>query len=338
MYLDSADIREIRRFSRWGIIDGVTTTPTFFRKLGITDARAAIRDICREFSGEVHVEALGRNADEIVAAARDNRDLGENVVSKIPIGDAALEATCRLAEEGLRVNLHLVFTLNQAMLAARSGAAFVCPLLGRMADSGIDGVAVLEEIVSSLAKYPDIATRVMASSIRNRELARGAILAGAAAMTASPAVLLQMLQSTLTDRALNVLVQDAHASSLVAERMRPLGDLPVVSPTTPLLEALASMTTKRIGTAAVVVDERVVGVVTDGDVRRALSGQAEARRTVVEVVMTAAPKMVEPEDTVERALALITEHRISELIVVGPMRRPVGLLSLHDIMTVPEAS
>jgi arabinose-5-phosphate isomerase len=147
-----------------------------------------------------------------------------------------------------------------------------------------------------------------------------------------------MLQSSLTDRALGVLVEDAQASSLVAERMRPLHELPVVAPGTPLLDALTSMTTKGIGTAAVVVEDRVVGVVTDGDVRRALSEQAEASRMVVEAVMTAAPKVVEPDDTVERALALITEHRISELIVVGPMRRAVGLLSLHDIMTVPEAS
>ena len=110
------------------MLDGITTTPTIFRRLGVQDVRREVERLAAQIAGEVHVEALGHTADEIVEVARCNHEIcPAKIVAKIPISAVGLAATSRLTAQGIRVNVHLVFTLNQAMLAARAGASYVCP-------------------------------------------------------------------------------------------------------------------------------------------------------------------------------------------------------------------
>lgn len=332
LFLDSADISQVVELGRWGVIDGITTTPTFFRRLGIGDVAEAIRRLAREVDGEVHVEALGRSTAEIVATARANHALGDNVVSKIPISAAALEATRALAADGIAVNLHLAFTVTQAVLAAKAGAAYVCPLLGRIYDAGLDGAAVVGEMVRALAPHPALHASIMVSSIRSVEAARFALLSGAHAITVPPSVLRAMLESPLTDGACAILARDSLADALVAERMRALDSVAVLLPDARLGEALVEMTRRGLGIALIVAERRLVGVVTDGDVRRALVQQSMSGDLTVASIMTKQPKSVALEDRIGQAVELMRNHRIGDVVVVDAEGVPRGLLSLHDLM------
>jgi transaldolase len=336
LFLDSADLRELRELASWGVLDGITTTPTFFRRLGVKEARGEIRRLAQELDGEIHVEALGQTATDIVEAARRNHELAPTkVVSKIPISPAGLEATSRLRAEGVRVNLHLIFTLNQALLGARAGASYLCPLLGRMSDVGQDSQRVIADIVQTLRLYPELGATVMVSSIRTAEHARQALQTGAGALTVPGAVLRRMVESPLTDRALSIITEDALSTSTVRDRMRDLSRLPVLSPASCVREALAEMTLKRIGIAAVVADGRLAGVITDGDLRRALSASRDLEQPL-EQVMTRQPRTLDPDETAGQAIGLMRQHRIHEAPVLERDGRLLGFLCLHDLVGAGE--
>jgi transaldolase len=336
LFLDSADPRELRELSSWGVIDGITTTPTFFRRLGVKEARCEIARLAQEVDGEIHVEALGQTAPDIIEAARRNHELAPaKIVSKVPISPAGLEATSRLRAEGVRVNLHLVFTLNQALLGARAGASYLCPLMGRMSDVGQDPQQVIAAIVRTLRLYPALEATVMVSSIRNAEQARQALQAGAGALTVPAAVLRRMVESPLTDRALEIIAEDALSTSTVRDRMRDLDRLPVLAPGARVREALAEMTLKRIGIAAVVAGGRLEGVITDGDLRRALSASRDLEQPL-EQVMTRQPRTLDPDETAGQASDLMRQHRIHEAPVLDREGRLLGFLCLHDLVGAGE--
>jgi len=332
LFLDSADLAEIQRFVRWRVLDGVTTTPTFFRRLGRQDATGELRQLVQSFAGEIHVEALGDTVADIMDAARRNHEIGPRMVSKIPVGALGIEATSRLVEEGIRVNLHLVFSVNQAVMAAKAGAQYVCPLMGRLHDAGLDGLGVLSDIVTFLAAHPEFETVLMASSIRTVEDARRAFLSGAGAVTIPGHVLGRILDSPLTDRAHAILSTDSVAVDSVAERMRPLERLPMVEPDDPPPRLMREMTLKAIGIVVVVERGRLLGVVTDGDLRRALQAAPDEDRVTARTIMTETPKCVRPDDAVGTALDLMRTHRLTEVIVVDDADAPLGLLNLHDLM------
>jgi len=332
LFLDSADIEEIKRYARWRVIDGITTTPTFFRRLGVDSARKAIQEICREFKGEIHIEALGSSVEKIMDAARENREIGERVVSKIPIGPVGLEAASRLTEEGIGVNLHLVFSVNQAMMAAKAGVKYICPLMGRLNDAGLNGSEVISDIVRALSVHPELPTTIMVSSIRNAEDTRAAFLSGAKAITIPGKVLKRIFESPLTDKAHSLIVADLESFDVVSEHMRPIEELPVLSPSSTAQDAMVEMTLKKIGIVAVVSDDKLVGVVTDGDLRRALKDSLDIQRQGVAEIMTPDPKVVSFDDLVQRAVDLLKQHRMTEVVVLDSKHAPVGLLNIHDLM------
>jgi len=204
LFVDSADIDEIRACFAWGVVDGVTTTPTFFERLGIHDANDAIREIARDIEGEVHVEALGDSVAQTIDAARRNFELGPNIVSKIPISARGIEAAHRLEEDGIRVNLHLVFSVSQAVMAAKAGVSYVCPLLGRLVDVGLNGSQVVDDIVAAIGEGPGLSSTVMVSSIRNEEQLQSALVSGATAITV-PARLLQRVVDGSDARCLHLI-------------------------------------------------------------------------------------------------------------------------------------
>jgi len=336
LFLDSADPEEIREFSRWRVIDGVTTTPTFFRRLGVGDTGATLREIVADVKGEIHVEALGHTVAEIVEAARRNRDLGPNIVSKIPVGPRGIEAAGILEEEGLPVNVHLVFCVNHAVLAAKAGASYVCPLMGRMNDAGINAAEVISRIIDAVNGYPELDTKVMVSSIRNSEDVRRAFLMAAPAITIPARVLRSLFDSPLTEKAHAILALDTLLAESVASRMMGPDCLPTLEPSANAHEVMVAMTVKGVGIAAIVEQGRVVGVITDGDLRRKFLEPPDAGRASAEEIMTRDPVRVGPEDALGQAVDVMREKEIGEVLVVDGENKPLGLVSLHDLLKAPE--
>src|SRR5512140_2340680 len=178
LYLDSVDFKEIEAAFQLGFVKALTTTPTFMHRHGITDIQGAIVKLSGMVP-DLHVEALGRTHDEIVAAADEILALPLKLrpVFKVPVGLEALQACNTLARRGDRVNVHLIYSLNQAYMAMEAGAAFVCPLAGRMHDQGQDANRLFEQIAEVKARY-GYKTKIMYSSVRHAEHVRSALLAG----------------------------------------------------------------------------------------------------------------------------------------------------------------
>ena len=198
IFLDTANIEQIRHAARLGVISGVTTNPSLVSKEGPVDYEATIKEICSIVPGPVSAEVLVDEADAMVKQARQIAAWAPNVAVKIPATIAGLEATSVLAKENINVNFTLCFSVNQALLAALAGAAFVSPFVGRLDDVGQDGMQLVMDIVEVYESY-GLATRVLAASIRHPMHCVMAAQAGAHIATIPFKVLMQMIEHPLTD-------------------------------------------------------------------------------------------------------------------------------------------
>lgn len=176
-FLDTANVEEIRNAHRWGILDGVTTNPTLIAREG-ADYRTVVREIATITSGPISVETTSDRADEMITQGRAYATWAPNVVVKVPATPDGITAGAALAREGLRVNVTLIFSVNQALLAAKIGATFASPFLGRLDDIGQDGMQVVREAVQIYRTY-GFTTQVLASSLRHPLHVTQAALAGA---------------------------------------------------------------------------------------------------------------------------------------------------------------
>ena len=199
IFLDTANIDQIRQAARLGIISGVTTNPSLLSKEATGDYEAVTRKICGIIDGPVSVEVLSEDVDGIVKEARAKAAWAPNVNVKIPITPAGLEATSVLAEENIKVNMTLCFSANQALLGALAGATYVSIFVGRLDDAGQDGLQVVEDTLTILDNYPELDAQVIAASIRHPLHVTYAAMAGADIATVPHAVLMQMIQHPMTD-------------------------------------------------------------------------------------------------------------------------------------------
>lgn len=197
-FLDTANIKEIKDAAKMGIICGVTTNPTLVAVEGKADYKSVVREIAGIISGPISAEVTTENPAEMVAQARDIATWAPNVVVKIPITPAGLEATSTLVKDGVKVNMTLCFSLNQALLAAAVGATYVSPFIGRLDDIGEDGMQLVADIVD-VYDYYDIPTEVIAASIRHTQHCFMAAKAGAQIATVPFKILMQMVNHPLTD-------------------------------------------------------------------------------------------------------------------------------------------
>jgi transaldolase len=198
IFLDTANIEQIRQGARLGVISGVTTNPTLMYKEGLADYEAAVKEICKIITGPVSVETLAEQPADMIFQARKMAKWAPNVVIKIPATLAGLEATSALSKDGINVNFTLCFSPNQALLAALAGAAFVSPFVGRLDDVGHDGMALIKDIVD-IYKIYNFKTQVIAASIRHTMHCVQAAKIGAHIATVPNNVLMQMMQHPLTD-------------------------------------------------------------------------------------------------------------------------------------------
>lgn len=205
-FVDTADIAEIRALAALGMVDGVTTNPSLIAKSGrrITEV---IVEICASVQGPVSAEVTATEFEPMMKEARFLRGLAGNVVVKLPLTMEGLKACKALAEEGVQVNVTLCFSAAQALLAAKAGAAYISPFVGRLDDVGQDGMALIAEIVEIYANY-DFGTEVLVASVRNPMHVVQAAKLGADVVTLPPAVLRQLFQHPLTDKGLAVFLAD----------------------------------------------------------------------------------------------------------------------------------
>jgi transaldolase len=206
IFIDSADIGEIREAASWGVVDGVTTNPSLAAKTG-RRFEDILADICETVDGPISAEVISTRADEMVAEGRRLAKLHPNIVVKCPMITEGLKATRKLSSEGIKVNVTLVFQAAQALLAAKAGAAYVSPFVGRLDDVGEDGMALIGQLVEIFSNY-DYACEILVASVRNPVHFITAARMGAHVATCPFKVIEQLIKHPLTDAGLERFLAD----------------------------------------------------------------------------------------------------------------------------------
>ncbi len=206
IFMDTANVEEIREFADMGIVYGVTTNPSLIAKSGRTQAEV-IPEICALIPGPVSAEVISQDCEGMVREARELVKIADNVVVKIPCIAEGLKAVKILSQEGIRTNVTLVFSLGQALLAARAGASYVSPFIGRLDDIGEDGAKLVEDMVKVFRLY-DLPVEIIAASVRNIAHVDRVMLAGADIATIPTNVLRGLIRHELTDKGLAKFMED----------------------------------------------------------------------------------------------------------------------------------
>ncbi|MDR2883889.1 MAG: fructose-6-phosphate aldolase [Deferribacteraceae bacterium] len=206
IFLDTANIEEIRQAAELGVIDGVTTNPSLIAKEK-RDFIATIREICEIVDGPISAEVISLNADEMVAEGRKLAEIHENVVVKVPFTRDGLKATYALSQDDIDVNMTLIFSPNQALLAAKAGARYISPFAGRLDDIGQDGIAIASQCQDIISSY-DYDTEIIAASIRHTQHVFLCAQEGIDIATIPFKVLLQMMKHPLTDIGIEQFLND----------------------------------------------------------------------------------------------------------------------------------
>jgi len=206
IFLDTANLKQIKEAASWGIVDGVTTNPTLVSKEDMK-FEDLIKKICKIVPGPVSVESVSTKAKDIIEEARGLAKLADNIAVKIPIGVEGLKATKVLSSEGIQVNTTLIFSSNQALLAAKAGTAFVSPFIGRLDDISHEGMALIDEIVAIFNNY-GFETEIIVASIRHPLHVVEAALTGADIATIPFSVLDKMVKHPLTDIGIEKFLKD----------------------------------------------------------------------------------------------------------------------------------
>jgi transaldolase len=199
IFLDTAEIEEIRTAARWGVLDGVTTNPTLYAKVGDGKTyESLLEEVCSLTTGPVSAEVVAQDVDGMLREGRAFAKIAPNIVVKVPMSEEGLEAMAGFAKEGIPTNCTLVFSTNQGLLAAKAGASFISPFVGRLDDINQDGMGVVRELAEIFAIH-EMSAQVLAASMRHPLHVTQAALAGAHIATVPFKVLRQMVRHPLTD-------------------------------------------------------------------------------------------------------------------------------------------
>jgi transaldolase len=207
IFLDTAEVDDIRKYADWGVIDGVTTNPSLIAKSGRV-FEEVIEEICAIVDGPISAEVTAMDADGMLAQAEDLAAIHPNVTIKVPLIPEGLKATKILSARGVKTNVTLCFSATQALLAAKAGATYVSPFIGRLDDLGERGMALIEDIVRTYRNYPQLNTKVLVASIRNADHVRQAALMGADVSTIPPKIMDKMITHDLTTKGLAAFLSD----------------------------------------------------------------------------------------------------------------------------------
>ena len=206
IFLDTANIDSIKKYDDMGLIDGITTNPTLLSKEKGNPAEI-MREIVKIVRGPVSLEVIGTTMEEMIDEAHRLKKYGQNVVVKIPMIPDGLKVVKKLKEQGIQTNVTLIFSANQAILAAKAGAAYVSPFIGRMDDAGHEGMTIISEIVQIFKNY-QFNTEVLVASVRHPLHVTEAGKIGAHVVTLPPDILGKMISHPLTDKGLSTFLSD----------------------------------------------------------------------------------------------------------------------------------
>jgi transaldolase len=331
LYLDSADLKEIEEAFQLGFLNGLTTTPTFMHRGGVSDVDGLIVKLSK-IVPVLQIEALGNTAAEVLAEAKRQLNLGldpKKTVFKIPVSLEGVKACNLLRKEGLLVNVHLVYTLQQAYMAMHAGATYVCPLVGRLQDQGHDALDLVAQCVNAVDHY-GYDTKVMFSSVRYAEHVRNAINLGVHTITAPWKVMKALTDNNLTALGTQQFVEH---TKLMTVRVKDVlnSKNPVVSADTSVTDALVKMTEFGFGSITVTKDNKVVGVFTDGDLRRKLqeSGREILTKKIGEFQYKE-PISIDADALLNEAADLFKKTKV-DTILVTEGGKPVGMLDIQDL-------
>jgi len=205
-FVDSADLDAISELADIGLVDGVTTNPSIIAKSG-RDFKEVIKEICGLTAGHVSAEVVATQAEQMIEEGRHLRKIADNVCVKLPLTMDGLKACSTLSREGTPTNVTLCFSPNQALLAAKCGATYISPFIGRLDDLSLDGMELIEDIRTIYDNY-GFETEILAASIRNANHVKECALVGADVMTAPPAVIKNLANHALTDKGLAAFLKD----------------------------------------------------------------------------------------------------------------------------------
>ncbi len=207
LFLDTAHLKEIKEIASWGLLDGITTNPTLLAKEGKVDPKKHLQAICRLVRGPVSMEVLATDFNGMMKEGREYATWAENIVVKVPMTPDGLRAVQALKTEGIPTNVTLVFSANQALLAAKAGAAMVSPFIGRLDEAGQDGMTVVAEIMDIFSNY-DFETEVLVASVRHPRHVTEAAQLGAHIATLSYDIFKKLTQHPLTTAGLEKFLTD----------------------------------------------------------------------------------------------------------------------------------
>jgi TalC/MipB family fructose-6-phosphate aldolase len=332
LYLDSANLKEIEEGFKLGFLNGLTTTPTFMQREGITDIDGMIVKLSK-IVPVLQIEALGDTAEDILKEAQRQLDLGLDInktVFKIPVSLEGVRACKMLRDHGMMVNVHLVYTLQQAYMAMQAGATYVCPLVGRLQDQGHDALDLVAQIVEAVDHY-GYNTKVMFSSVRTMEHIRNALNLGVHTITVPLKIMKQLTENHFTTVGTDQFIQDTRLMTVrVKEALN--GINPIVDGNTNLAEAIVKMTEYGFGAITVVnADGSLKGVFTDGDLRRKLTeaGRDVLSKNIGDFTYNQ-PIAIEGGALLNEAAGLFKSTKV-DTILVTENGKPIGMLDIQDL-------
>ena len=333
LYLDSVDIKEIEEAFKLGFLSGLTTTPTFMHREGITDIDGTILKLAKMVP-VLQVEALGETAEKIYAEANRLVGIGlnkETTVFKIPVSLEGLKACKMLIDEGFKVNIHLIYTLQQAYMAMAAGATYVCPLVGRLQDQGHDALALVSQCIEAV-NYYGYNTKIMFSSVRNVEHVRNAINLGVHTCTVPWKLMKQLTENNFTTLGTQQFFEHTRLMTLKVKEI-----IREYNPTVPLdktvLDAIVQMTESGFGAVSVIdADKKVIGVFTDGDLRRHLKndGKIVLSKLMSEFTYNE-PVSVDGDALLFEASELFKKRKVDSIVVVEN-GKPLGMIDIQDLV------
>jgi transaldolase len=220
LFLDTADLNEIRTIARWGVLDGVTTNPSLFAKTTGMTYDEVLTEICTITDGPVSAEVIADDVNGMLSEGRHFAKIADNIVVKVPMSETGLEAISRFAAEGIRTNCTLIFTANQGLLAARAGAWLLSPFVGRLDDINEEGMIVIREL-SDIIRFHELESEVLSASIRHPRHVTESALAGAHIATLPFKVFQQMVHHPLTDKGIAQFRADWETARKALEAAKP---------------------------------------------------------------------------------------------------------------------